>query len=293
MTSDSPYSYQVRVLMCPQCGGALDVPAAGGHCTCTYCGAVSDWQRRAEPARAPAAATDEEARLAALWDQRNRGSALERPERIGHLFVGGGVMKPGSEDEALAEFQTARRELGHLADAGDRLFLLTIGLYNAFATDQRRQRALMETATELLSEPRHRQVLRGMIARNACRAGDAESAQQWLGLLDPASADIHADSAYRLTRAYIDTSIGNYPDVLALLGSGVGEAPLSAKDELLCSVLRANAHEHLGDTPEAARQLAMFMKHAAQLSVLIGKIIASNATLGLCPQSYPAAMAQL
>jgi hypothetical protein len=294
MAMGNPYSYEVRLLMCPQCGAALDVPEGGGHCRCDYCGAVSDWQRRAATAASTSAATDEETRLASLWKQREQGSALEPAPEIAHLFVPGrGQMKPDCEEEALAAFQQARAELGRSANAAERLFLLTIGLYNAFADRQRKQRALMETAAELLAEPRHRQVLHGMMARNACRAGDLDSAQQWLGLMDRRSSDIHADSAYRLTRSYIETTLGSYPEVLGLLGNGVGEAPLSAKDELLCSVLRANAQEHTGNVPEAARQLAMFMKHAQHLAVLIGQIIAANPTLKLCPQSYPAAMAQL
>ena len=289
----SSYSYDVRLLMCPNCGGALEVPLAGGHCECSYCGTTSVWQQRTDRA-IYSEPIDEETRLAGLFEQAKQPDR-KPPASIRHMFPPGGTMSPTYTDEALAAFQRARAEMARVADAGERIFFLTIGLYNIWSgpKNQTRQRALMETATELLREPGHRAVLQGMMARNACRAGDLISANRWLALMDPRSPSLRADSAYRLTRAYVETAQQRWPLVIDALGEKIGSVPLSPGDIAMCVVMRANAHEQAGDLATATTHLFVAMQQAPHLRLVCKAIIHANPTLGMCPASYRNALAHL
>jgi len=286
-----PYSYDVRLLMCPNCGGALQVPPGGGHCQCSYCGMTSAWNPRGAQSQ-HSAAGDEQARIGNLAAQASQPDQ-QPPQAIRHLFPAGGVMNPAHADTAVAEFQRARTEISTVADAGERIFFLTIGLYNVWAgpEQQTRQRALMETAAELLAEASHRAALYGMMARNACRGGDLTSANQWLGRMDPYSQKLRADSAFRLTSAYLNTAEGDFGRVINVLGDNIGDIPLSAGDIAMCLVMRANAHEQQGDVAKAAAQLVAAMQHAAHFKGLIRAIIDANPTLGMCATSYDHAVA--
>ncbi len=277
--------------MCPNCGGALEVPPGGGHCPCSYCGMTSAWQQRGMHAQ-HSSATDESARIAALAEQAQQPER-QPPQAIRHLFPAGGIMNPNDADEAVSQFQRARAEVASVADAGERIFFLTIGLYNVWTGPQQqtRQRALMETAAELLTEPGHRAVLYGMMARNACRGGDLTSANKWLGLMDPYNPQLRADSAYRLTSAYVDTAQRRFARVVGVLGDNIGDIPLSPGDIAMCLVMRANAHEQQGDVAKAAAQLITAMKHAAHFKGLIRAIIDANPTLAMCPASFDHAVA--
>ena len=52
--------------------------------------------------------------------------------------------------------------------------------------------------------------MHGFLARDATRLGDPEAGEKWLALMPPSSDDLHIDSAYRITRAYVATAIAEY-----------------------------------------------------------------------------------
>jgi hypothetical protein len=151
---------------------------------------------------------------------------------------------------------------------------------------------MIETALEYLTEPRHRQVLHCMLARNAGRVGDTTAAEYWLSLCSTHSDDLIMDSAYRFSHAWVSTIKGEFQNVIQVLGARIDDVPIADSEDDICAVLRANAHERLGQLPTAVEQLQqrMMLPNGAEL---VGGIIQVNPELGFCPTSYPQAQQQV
>ena len=276
------YDPSIRVLACPGCAAPVDVAPTGGKTQCQYCGMVAVYSTRpGAPAVVPSMVPEAE-RLERLRAQVGREEPI--PDDMKPFLTG--PMSDERRAEAERRLLAARAQAGSDVRDGT-VHWLTVALYNAYAGPEnaRRQRALLETATETLATSSRRQVLLGMLARNAARAGELAAAEHWLSQMDPQSALLPAHSAHRLTRAYVDTARGDYRAVLDALGKDLLEVPLAGGDTLMSSVLRANAHERLGDSPTGAAQIAAYMKKAPPFRTLIERIIDANPTLALCPEA--------
>jgi DNA-directed RNA polymerase subunit RPC12/RpoP len=284
------------VILCERCGAPLIAAAGGGAAACRYCGAQHVVAMRvADPGAARSRAFRGEAeRLAHLRAQDGRRAPA--PERVAALAPGG-RLAPARAAEALALFQrlVAARSAASEYDAAEEMFSLARALGDRFGEDgdRLRQRAVLESALEALSLPRHRQVLGAELAVCACRAGDLEAAEAWLSACDPVSDDRAADSAYRFARAYVDTAAGRPAAVLRALGAGPVEVPIT--DELLpaCAVLRANAWERLGQ-PAVAVDLLLSLKHDAGpfARYRARRFLAQHTAAGMCARSEPEAEAR-
>lgn len=158
-------------------------------------------------------------------------------------------------------------------------------LYGALAgADEQRRRAMLETALELLPASRHKQVIRGMLARQAVRHRDLQAAEEWLAPCDPYADDIHMDTAYRFSKAYLATAQQQWQEVLQFVGYRTGDVPIADGSDHAVAVLRANAHERQGQLPTAVQQLTELAATGAGLG-LLEKIVAANPELALCPHS--------
>jgi hypothetical protein len=177
----------------------------------------------------------------------------------------------------------------------ERLFHLTVLVseHLAAARDDERQRALLETAMELLQAPRHRQVLRGTLARNAARVGDLAAADEWLAGCNPRSDDIHVDTAWRLSKAYLCTAREDHAGVLQVLGSRVGDVPIVTSETEACGLFRANALERSGQAQQAEEQLYTIMKTGSRGAAPLVQYLAQHAELGLCRETFPKAKRRL
>ncbi len=276
------YDPSIRVLACPGCGAPVDVAPAGGQTRCEYCGVAAVYSTRpGAPAMVPSMVPEAE-RLERLRAQLGREAPI--PEDMKPFLAG--RMSDERRAQAEAMLRAARAQPGSDLRDGT-VHWLTVALYNAYAGPEnaRRQRALLETATEVLATSTRRHVLLGMLARNAARAGELVAAEHWLAQMDPQATLLPAHSAHRLTRAYVDTARGDYRAVLDALGADLLTVPLAGGDTLMSSVLRANAHERLGDAPTGASQIGAYMKQAPHLRQLIERIIEANPTLALCPEA--------
>ena len=127
-------------------------------------------------------------------------------------------------------------------------------------SDLLRQRAMFESALDVCMLPRHKQIMRGYLTRCAARQGDLAAAEQWLLPCDRQSDDLETDSAYRFSRAFIDTARGNFNGVLHVLGSGPKDVPLMDAVDAVCAVLRANAWERVGSYKPQSAQLTEQMQ---------------------------------
>ena len=260
---DHQFSFEVRVLMCSNCGAPLQTGFAGGTVACSYCGTVNVFTpRREEPVEPMAAAReiDEEQRMALL--RRQDGIQPEVPAGIKQL-LSGGVLAPWKEGEALAMWKTTCGELGAGSDfsSAELLYFLTIILSNHFSGKEAglKQRALYESALEVLTLPRHRQLIRGMLSRRAALEGEIEAAEKWLEPCNPHSEDLESDSSYRVSKAEILTVREDWNGVLDLLGRKIDEIPITAALDGKAIVQRANALERTGQTKAAAEQLSIFI----------------------------------
>lgn len=293
------FDFEVRVLMCRNCGAPLRTGHTGGTVTCGYCDTVNVFTpRREEPVEPLAAARemDEEERLELL--RRQDGTQPEIPAGIGQL-LSGGRLAPWKETEALSMWRTTCGELSSGSDftSSELLYFLTIILSNHYSekNDCLRQRALYESALEVLTLPRHRQQIRGMLARNAALAGDPKAGEKWLEPCNPRSEDLQSDSAYRVSKAEILTVKGDWEGVLEILGEDLETVPVDSTLDGKAIVQRANALEMSGRVKEAAEQLSLYIqangspgRHA--LKMITG--VYAHSGLAVCPRSLEMAADQ-
>ncbi|MEJ7732997.1 MAG: hypothetical protein WKG00_27845 [Polyangiaceae bacterium] len=139
---------------------------------------------------------------------------------------------------------------------------------------------MCESALDALTLPRHRQVMRGMLSRAACDEGDLEAADAWLAPCDSWSDDLETDTAYRISRAYLDTALARFQDVKKRLSS---RPPIMDAHEALAVLLLANAWERSGDRSGAMELL----REARQSDARMARDLArAHAASKLCPQGY-------
>ena len=298
MNAKTIFSYDVRILACQNCGAPINASLEGGQTSCEYCGAVNHVGRRDESRdqRQDSGPTlSESERFQRLRAQD--GKPLRPPPSIQHL-IAGGALAPQREAQANQLWQQTRAELaqgGAPFPTEERFYFLTFILYEHIGAqnEERRGRAMLETALELLGDQRYRQTIRCMLARNAVRVGDLEAADQWLSPCNPRSDDIHIDTQYRLTTAMIATARGDFSKVTSVLGPQTGDIPIADESDELCSVIRANALERLGDAQLAAQELATSPGVSRHGIGLVEEIARKHAFLDLCPQSLPMARQML
>lgn len=293
MSRSTVYSYSLRILTCAQCGAPLDASEAGGNYTCTYCGASSHFARRdtsadVTAARAGmAAAISESERFARLRAQDRQPAPL--PDAIAALLVDGHLPH---ERVAAAEkdWRDVRSQMAISPSfpIGERFFHLTVLLAPHF--DERRRRAALETAIEVLPDAGHRHVLRCMLAREAAKAGDPVAAEEWLAPVNPRPTDLAEDTAYRLAAANLASARRDYRRVTELLGFRRDDVPLENRNEVACWILRLDALEHLGRGADALAEMNELvaqwgverMRHAIEL----------HRPLELCARSFGEASAR-
>jgi len=297
MQHETMFSREMRLLLCPQCGAPIEGAIAGGTFTCAYCRATAVLAPRDESrevAHAAAQPTMSEAeRFQRLREQDHQ--PMLPPPAIHYLFANATSspeLLPERAPQALAELQRARHELagGGSFGAAERLYFLTATLYERLSVQKKdpEVRALLETARDVLSDPRHRQVLHGMLARNAARVGDRRAAEEWFRLMTPYATDLPMDTAYRFTCAYLSTRAGDAQTVLRVLGTSIDDVPIADPFDEVCAVLRANALERLGNVQAAVQQLSQMGARSAAGVDGLGYIAAIHPELSLCPRSLPA-----
>jgi hypothetical protein len=282
-----------RFVLCDHCGAPVEVPVSAGSAACGHCRAHLEVRMRIDAALKRSPPRSEPERLARLGAQDHWSSF---PSPVAELTAGGRVL-PSRIADALALWQRQRAALkrGGAFELADQLFYLTLALAERALDDREmlRQRALLESALELLELPRHRQVLYAYLARGACRAGDLAGAEAWLAGCDPTSDDLPSDTAYRYARAYLDTARGQWPAVVHVLGASGSDVPVWDLHEAECAVLRANAWERMNEHAFAVDLLMAQKQDIGPAARSRGRrFIALHADWQLCARSEPQAEAR-
>jgi DNA-directed RNA polymerase subunit RPC12/RpoP len=263
------FAYRRRVLACERCGAAVEVAVGGGHAQCTRCGAPIVATARPETSVPRSPPMNEMERLHRLRQQDGR--PLLPPAGLETLLQGGRI-EPWKLNEARQIWGQTRAHLRtQPADiaAAERIVFLTMMLSNTLvgSGDDLGLRALYEGALEVLTLPRHRQTMRCYLARHAARTNDLESAEAWLAGCDPGSDDLMTDSAWRVTRAFLDTGYGRSQNVLQVLGGNDRDVPIDDSMDPVAAVLRANAWERMGNLDAARTTLARLMTSGQSASI--------------------------
>ena len=283
--------------MCENCGAPLETGFAGGRVVCEYCGSANHFLPRKEDPVEPLHAArdmDETTRMEML--RRQDGVQPRLPQELAPLVSHGGLA-PWKVDEALALWRSTCRELSSSDDytGAELLYNLTVILSNHYSgiDDHMKERALYESALDVLTLPRHRQIMRGLISRKAARSGDTEAARKWLAPCDPGSVDLETDSSYRVSVAEICTVEEDWDGVLEVLGEDMEDVPVTASLDAKAIVQRANALERRGRLRDAAGQLHAFVTvNGASGRKTLEAIsdIYRDAGIEICPRSIPMAM---
>jgi hypothetical protein len=291
MTTD--FSYETRVLMCVNCGAPLDADINGGAFACDYCGVTNHIvPRRTDDTLEPPAReqVDDEVRLSRLRAQAGR--PIPPPKSVAKLLRNG-MLRSSKLKKAIKLFNSTRKEVESSSDyaASETLTFLTLVLYNNYATenDQKRQRALLESAVEAFELPHHRQFVLAILSRSAVKDGDVKAAKDWLRSCDPYSDDLRADTSYRVGQALIATAEGTFGEVHKLLGAGAQEVPIADGFHPMATILRANAWEKDG-RPDMGRTLVSeYLRGGGPYGVEALKFACGiYPHLELCQQSIPA-----
>jgi hypothetical protein len=286
------FSPRVRVLVCTHCAAPIQSALGGGVAACSGCGAQHHVAPRDDRPLAPSDYVDEARRMAHLRAQDGRPREL--PAALKPLAPTG-QLEEWKVNEAHQVWHATLREVRSSggADASERLTLLTLLLWNHLAGRPEyllQSRALAETALDAVTLPRHRQLLRGLLSRAAARDGDLPGAEEWLRPCDPRSPDLECDTAYRFSRAFIDTAYGRFQEVLSVLGGGPDDVPIQDACDAGCAVLRANAWERLGQLQPAVAILDAAMRAGGRaVRDAISATVAASPQLALCPTSLPLA----
>lgn len=292
MGAATHYSTEVRILLCPGCGGPITVAPTGGLTRCRFCGAESELVGRA---KLPAFLPPEPPRLSEAERQvvlrAQEDKPLLPPLGIASLIAPGGIIATHRRAEALAAWQSARkRTAAGSLEAAEELAFLTLVLGNELiaTADWERHRAMLESALEAYFLPRHRSSVAANLCIGACRQGDVAGGEAWFALVDAASEDLAADSDYRIARARLSLTKGDLGGVIDALGRAAGDVPFHAANEAVASARRADAYEHMGDVGSAVRELSGEMLRGPSQRARVEHIVATH---GLCPQALPRARA--
>lgn len=291
-----PFDYDIRVLLCPQCGGPIETKPEGGLFTCGFCGVKMMLGSRLgqapapDPAKAtPPEAADESRRLDLLRAQD--GKPLLPPPNLRYL-MSLGQLSADHLELALKEWRAARERLIVQPTAADaeQMYFLTLMLYQYYSGKQEvlRTRALLETASEMLAHSRYLDIVRCMLSRAAANTKDLEAAAQWLRLCNDRSADLWSDTEYRFSAAHLATINKQWPEVLRLLGLDLTTIPIADSSDAVCGLLRANALENTGQTERAKIQIEQLASKATIGVKTLAHIMERYQNLGipLCEKSY-------
>lgn len=256
------YDHELRVLACLECGAPLRARISGGLVGCTYCGATHELAPRVERAITSDRTLGESERVARLREQA--GSAEPEPPSIAELLTSGHLPAERADD-ARASWRAARRALVAHGEFGEseRLFHLTRVLLPH--CDDATRRAVLETALDLLTDDRHRHVLRCELAMGAARIGELEAADAWLEHVDRRPVDLLMDSAVRAALATVATVRDRPAEVLAVLGRISSDLPVSGPYADTIELLRIHALERSDAGEEALAAHRAFFVDAAQL----------------------------
>jgi hypothetical protein len=282
-----------RFYLCPGCSSPERASLRGGQVTCSRCRAPCTLpDRNGLPLHdvAPETLAEDPARIQQL---RLQGGRPRQVSATLQAVLGGTSILPGREQESLTIWQSlrTRSSQGDVAASED-LSMLTLLIDQAQLATEGTDlgQALSESAFDAVVLPRHKQEQLGHLARRAIGRGDRAAAQRYLGWMIRGAPDLETDSELRVSTAALATLDRDGRRVLALIGPTRNVIPIAESLDPVASVLRANAHELLGDLETAAGTLRALADPRD-----LARVSARYPALQLCAQAcqvYDSAVSQ-
>lgn len=278
-SNNQTFALEARVLMCQHCGAPLNVSALGGDTRCEYCDTVNRIAPRPElpvpPSQPPPQpqvpeGVREQQRLGSLHNQAASYNTVSNPYAVyqappGLEVLGAEVVRKGFRDtEATQKVQSRFSQAVQACKTspGDpsvqrQCYWLARVLAQCYnAQDQfLRQRAVLETASEVLEDEGHQYLMRCALSSAARAMGELTAADQWLAQCDPAPALLDLDTQYRTTAACLALVRNQWGKTLALVGPGQGDVPFEPSSRMLSRGIRAAALEGAGNRSAAETEL--------------------------------------
>jgi len=293
-----PTRYDLRLLLCQTCGAPIEAFPQGGQVRCAYCNSIYTLAPRKERAEdfssaAPAQPLTEEQRFEKLRSQFLSSEPHEFPP-AGLRRLAMRCTDPSALPTMLKQWnEVLKRTLQGATDTDAELFWLTVFLRSQYMHQRNyvSARAVTETATEAVRAPIFRTLLHISLAGRACDGGDLQAAESWLAPIDPRPTILAVHTDLALVRSRMALMRGDWQGVFRHLGRFADEVPIAAADDVLACMLRATAHEGLGDMASAHRALWEVGRN------ILGKIFApkkvrlfrdSYPNLPLCPRTCDA-----
>ncbi len=218
------------------------------------------------------------------------GKPLIPPPSV-HGLLGPAGLDPAKAAAAQQMWQAAATELAsvHSFPAEERLYWCSflLGGLHSGRGDRSATMQLAQQTLPLLRDPRHQQTTLGVLARNAAAVGDPTAANQALSQLHAQSEDLQIDTTYRFSHAYVAAARGDDQTVLQVLGYNVNDIPIGDAYDMVCAVLRANAHERQGRGDVARQQLEPFAATPEGVAE-VRQVLQKNHQLGMLAQTMPA-----
>lgn len=265
----SAFSHSLRILTCASCGGPIEGALAGGVVRCSYCGAENGFAPRDEREALTAAAQpltmSEMERVGRLREQKASEAHAEVPPSLSELVDPEGRPRVDRMDFAKRRWLVVRGDATRAPTfaTSEQLLLLTTWIVPCGKPGA--ERAILETAIELVSDDGHRYILRCLLARYAAAAGELDAAEEWLALCHPRPLELRMDTAYRLAAATLAMVRDDLEAVLSTLAEGT---PLSADFEVDCALLRIHALDLLGRRDDALAECARLTASEGQKGVI-------------------------
>ena len=278
MSSGRGFSTDLRVLVCRQCGAPVTATRDGGEVTCEYCGAVSVLARRSDervrltdptlqaepdPDRREALRMESLVRQMETYDeQRNPYAYYGTPEELEHLdleYMDPAL--PAIATEAIRKVVADCEESGGDMKHQRLVFWVALKLKNMWVmrNEPRNARPVIETASEILTDPGYRQLMFCKMADLARKDEDLDAAEVWLERCDPRPPLLDLDSDYRTTAAAIAIRRGRWDRVLELVGREHGDVPFEPSSVALFQLQRVEALENLGEPAAAEEELSWLL----------------------------------
>jgi len=280
------FNFEIRALLCENCGAPIQLAPSGGRAVCAYCQTVNVVTPRVDlPAFsvAPGTPLSEDERLRQLRAQTDRVPRV--PPAVLDLLENSEV-PAWKIPEAFSIWQTTRAALAVAQnyESAELLLYLTTFLAQSrsLEADPKRERALLEGALDVLTLPRHRQILFTKLSGRACYSGDFSSAEQWLSRCDAHSADLESDTNYRVGRAVLDTYRRDYAAVVRTLGARADAIPSLKWQRVMFVIFRANALERVGDLAAARRAFAELPQASPGAELAAARCFSYYQALELC-----------
>lgn len=266
-----------RVLTCPNCGGPLQATDTGGWVTCSYCNVSSVFGVRPSLRSGGLVLPDpnhpdERARVARLhalgrtFDTHKDRFSLDFAPK-GYEDVDGFDVSRETATRLERDFRAAIADPDALPQRTTWWIAERLTNLWRMRKDHPRARAVAQTGSEVLTDPRFKQTMFTALAGDARRERDLEACETWLAQCDPTSEELTLDNDFRNGVAHLALARGDGRLALRVVGVVATTYAWSPQNGPMAALIRAAAHEDAGNGETADEELRSLVDTIAESTI--------------------------